>query len=49
MSNPNGTEKEPARGESIPGRTYENPNEDQQYQAPDDEGAAEDGDEEHRR
>lgn len=39
--------KEPARSESQPGPTYENPNEGQTYEPPQDSDS--DGDEEHQR
>lgn len=38
-------EKQPAQSPSLPGPTYENPNEDETYEPP----AEDDGDDEHRR
>lgn len=41
--------KEPARSESQPGPTYDNPNEGQTYNAPEDDAGHGDADEESRR
>ena len=42
-------EKEPARGQSIAGPTYENPNDDERYEPPEEDLAHDDGDEDYRR
>lgn len=47
-ANPDG-HKEPARSQSIPGPTYENPNEDQHQEPHEDEVAPDDEDEDHPR